>query len=135
MLSIAVLIVAAGVLLQVLWGLTTVLLICIGLGAVIAAVKIFSTRADCLLISETAITGKTGWIHSRKLVSPISRVQDVAVSSGLMGKILGYHNIIVSTAGTSRKEYVFIRFTHGKEFQEKFVELANRETPVGSYDD
>ena len=93
--------------------------------AVIPAVLWFlGKHSSYISLMETAISGKTGLIKTFKISTPISKVQDITISNGLFGKIFRYHNITVTTAGTSGNEIVFKNFTHGKELQDKFIELS-----------
>ena len=52
-------------------------------------------------------------------------VQGVEIDNGLFGKMFGYHNIIVTTAGTSGAEYVFKMMKSAKQFQDSFIEFSN----------
>lgn len=83
-------------------------------------------RSNHLTLREDAVIGKTGFIKTVKLMSPIPKVQDVSVRSGLFGKIFGYSTITVSTAGVAGVEYVFKRVTKADAFQQKIIELANQ---------
>lgn len=102
-----------------------------GLIAIIAALVLFGIcylvlHSNYLALREDAIVGKVGLIKTVKMMSPISKVQDVSVRSGLFGKIFGYSTVTVSTAGTAGTEYVFTKVANADEFQEKWIELANK---------
>lgn len=98
--------------------------ICVLLAVAICVIDYLIVRATCLELTTSEIIGKTGVIKSAKLAAPLSRVQDVAISNGLLGKVLGYHTVTISTAGTDRKEFVFKNVTNGAEFQRRFLELS-----------
>ncbi|GEM_PF-2251764 len=53
-----------------------------------------------IVLYEGHIEGKTGLIKTKKLNSPLDKVQSVSVSSGLFGKIFGYGTISITTAGS-----------------------------------
>ena len=53
-----------------------------------------------IVLYEGHIEGKTGLIRTKKLNSPLDKVQSVSVSSGLFGKIFGYGTITVTTAAS-----------------------------------
>jgi uncharacterized membrane protein YdbT with pleckstrin-like domain len=98
--------------------------ICVLLAVILCIVDYLIVQATCLELTASEVIGKTGVIKSARLAAPVSRVQDVAISNGLLGKILGYHAVTISTAGTDRKEFVFKNVTNGAEFQRKFLELS-----------
>lgn len=78
-------------------------------------------KTSYLRMTETAIIGKVGFIRTKKMTSPISKVNDVSVHSGLFGKIFGYSTIHISTAGSVGSEYVFKYVKGGKAFQREFL--------------
>ncbi|MCC8181923.1 MAG: zinc-ribbon domain-containing protein [Clostridiales bacterium] len=75
-------------------------------------------------ISNGIVTGHLGIINSRKLVSPIGKVQDISISNGLLGKIFGYHTVVVMTAGTNGAEYLYKYMANAKKLQAAFVEAS-----------
>lgn len=74
-----------------------------------------------LVLTETAVIGRIGIIKTRKLTSPISKIQDVSISNGLWGKLFRYHTVTISTAGSGITEYVFAKVTNGNKFQREFL--------------
>lgn len=76
-------------------------------------------------LNGTTVTGHNGIIRSRKLVSPVSKVQDISISNGLLGKIFHYHTIVVSTAGSSGAEYIYKYMAHAEQLQAAFVKLSS----------
>ena len=87
---------------------------------VIAAILALSILITCkttyLALTETKLIGHIGFIKSKTLTTPLSRVQDIGIGNGLFGKIFGYHTITVSNAGTAGTEYAFKRMGKAKEF-------------------
>lgn len=76
-------------------------------------------------LNGTLITGHDGIIKSRKLVSPVNKVQDIGISNGLFGKIFHYHTIVISTAGSNGAEYRYPHMANAEELQEAFVKISN----------
>jgi len=93
---------------------------------VICGIWALSIHASYISLTQTGISGKIGLIETVKLVAPISKVQNLSISNGLGGKIFGYHNVTVATAGTAGNEIVFKGVTNADALQKKFMELANR---------
>ena len=89
--------------------------------AVFAGICYLSVKDASLIMTETAIIGKTGIIRTKQLTSPIQKVQDISVSNGLFGKIFKYYTITVATAGTAGTEYKFKHMKNGKALQDAFL--------------
>lgn len=51
-----------------------------------------------LAFSNKKVMCKTGLINTQKMDSPLDKVNNVTVASGLFGKIFGYGNIVITTA-------------------------------------
>jgi membrane protein YdbS with pleckstrin-like domain len=98
----------------------------LAIATVCALAAFLEMKSAYLILTENAVKGKTGLIKTKKLVSPIGKVQDVSVSSGLLGKIFGYSTVTISTAGSAITEYTFGNITNAEEFQNKIIELANQ---------
>ncbi len=77
-----------------------------------------------LYLTPDTVVGQKGIINTQRMASPIRNVQDLSVSDGLWGKVLGYGNISISTAGTSGAEYVFKHMSNTKVFQQEFIRLS-----------
>lgn len=99
-------------------------LISLTIAAVLIVVMFIQSKSSSLVLTESAVVGKVGIIRTKKLASPISKIQDISVSSGLLGKLFRYSTVVVSTAGSSGAEYVFKRVTNGNELQEEFLTRA-----------
>lgn len=95
------------------------------IGIVIFGISFVISMSDYLTISNNVVTGHRGIIKSQTLKSPVSKVQDVSISNGLLGKIFGYHTITVNTAGSNGAEYVFKCMANAKQFQSAFASLVN----------
>lgn len=75
-----------------------------------------SYKFTYIRLTDKKIEGHTGFIKSKTLSTPLSKVQSIGLSNGLMGKIFKYHTITIDNAGTSITEYKFKRMAHAKEF-------------------
>lgn len=95
--------------------------ICLVITAIFLLVAFILSKSTSLVMTETAVIGRIGIIKTKKLASPISKIQDVSVSNGLLGKIFRYSTVRISTAGSSGAEYVFKRVTNGDEIQKEFL--------------
>lgn len=98
--------------------------ICILAAVILCGVDYLIVNSVCLVLTASDITGKVGIIKSAKLAAPLSKVQDVEIDSGLLGKVLGFSTVKVSTAGSGRTEFVFKNVTNGPELQRKFLDLT-----------
>ncbi len=102
------------------------------LGAIVIVVAVIWGIYKWLLFKEryvslngTSITGHDGIIKSRKLVSPVNKVQDIGISNGLLGKIFHYHTIVISTAGSNGAEYRYPHMANAEALQEAFVKMSS----------
>lgn len=95
--------------------------------AVIAIIYdiIFMYNVDLYMTSE-AVIGKIGILNTKRMMSPVGKVQDIQVTEDIWGRILGYGNIIIYTAGTSNAEYAFKHMSNCKSFQEEFIRLQSQ---------
>jgi uncharacterized membrane protein YdbT with pleckstrin-like domain len=60
-----------------------------------AIVRMFMTE---LVITNKKISGKTGLFKTMSMDSPLNKIQSIKVKQDIIGKILGYGDIIVTTA-------------------------------------
>lgn len=98
----------------------------IGFAMGLFAIDYLLLHSNYIILREDAVVGKVGFIKTTKMVTPITKVQNISVHSGLFGKILGYSTITVETAGSIGAEFVFKRVANADEFQQKYIELANK---------
>lgn len=79
---------------------------------IVLALLAMGPAFKCTMFSELAITnkkifGKTGFIKTNEMNSPIKQIQNIAVANGLFGKIFGYGNVTVTTtSGVYSFKYV-----------------------------
>ena len=98
------------------------LLICavLLLAAVCAVLHgVIEYRTTYLELTPTSVIGHKGFIRSKSLTAPLSRVQDTTLANGLWGKIFRYHTIVVTTAGSGGLELPFKRMAKAKAFAER----------------
>lgn len=69
-----------------------------------------------IMLSESHITARKGIIRSKTFSTPLNKVQNVGVENGLLGKIFGFHTLIVDNAGVSRGKYVFKHCANAARF-------------------
>lgn len=86
-----------------------------------ALVILIQQKTSYLRMTETAVIGKVGFIRTKKMASPISKINDISVHNGLLGKIFGYSTVHISTAGSLGSEYIFKYVKGGKAFQREFL--------------
>lgn len=67
-----------------------------------------------LAVTDKKILGKTGFIKTAEMNSPIQQVQNVAVSNGLLGKIFKYGTLDITTTSG---QYVFFYVKNPNEFK------------------
>ncbi len=60
-------------------------------------IKFFTTK---LIITDKKISGKTGFINTNELDSPLNKINGVQVKQGRFGKIFNYGTISITTAST-----------------------------------
>lgn len=81
------------------------------------AARIFvSYMFTYIVLTKTKIVGHIGFIKSKILTTPLSKVQNIGLSNGLLGKIFGYHTVTISDAGGAGVEFVFPRMAKAQEF-------------------
>lgn len=80
-----------------------------------ALIRFFTTE---LGITNKRVIGKVGLINTKSLDSPLNKVNNVSVSSGLLGKIFGYGVVSVTTSSGS---YLYKSVAHPEQFKEALL--------------
>ena len=75
-----------------------------------------SYKTDYIGMTDSKIVGHKGFIRSKKISSPLSKVQNIEISNGLFGKIFKYHTIVIDNAGTGGKEFKFTQAANAEAF-------------------
>lgn len=120
-------------------GIISIILILIGLrgGAggfilsLIIAAAIMAGPYIRLVTTELGITnkrviGRYGLIKTLSLDAPLNKINNVSVSSGLFGKILGYGNVVITTSSGG---YYYKGITNVEQFK---ISLMNQ---IDQFDD
>ncbi len=58
-------------------------------------IMLFTTK---LAFTNKRIIGKIGFVNTKSMDSPLNKINDVSISSGLFGKIFKYGNIKINTS-------------------------------------
>lgn len=80
---------------DVLRGLSVILFFIGCFFAISRTISFFTTE---LAVTNKKLIGKMGLINTRSMDAPLNKIQNVSVSSGLLGKISGCGDIKISTA-------------------------------------
>lgn len=120
---IAAALIVAGIVLRQYSGIITVGAMV--LAAVLIIGVVIKVKTTYLELTETRIVGHIGFINSKTLSTPLSRVQNIGLSNGLAGKLFGYHTITVSDAGSSATEYKFRNMAGAQAFVDAAQERMN----------
>lgn len=88
---------------------------------ILSSIVVYAT--EYIAITDTKLIGHRGFIHSKQLSTPISKIQNIGLSNGLFGKLLNYHTITIDNAGTGHTEFVFTHMAKAKDFANKVEEL------------
>lgn len=67
-----------------------------------------------LTITDKRVLGKSGVFSRHSLDAPLNKIQNVAISSGILGKIFNYGNIKIQTGGDA---LVFLCIKNPNEFK------------------
>lgn len=70
-----------------------------------ALIRMLTTE---LVLTNKRLYGKTGFINTKRMDSPINKLNNITVLSGLWGKIFGYGTLHVTTSSGSYK-YIGVR--------------------------
>ena len=80
--------------------LTLAPLIAVGLGIIVAGYALLKHRSVAYAVTENEVYEKRGVVSSNVTQIPLSRVQNIEMSVGLIDRLLSYGNVTVRTAGT-----------------------------------
>ena len=79
---------------------------------------LIASKSDYIALTESKIVMHSGFFSTRVKSTPITKVQNIEIRSGLFGKLFRYHTVIVDNAGTGNKEFCFKNAAHAEEFVE-----------------
>ena len=69
--------------------------------AVVVCGRVLRYRAGLLVITSRRVTHREGFVRRVGREIPISKVEDVTYSQGLVGRLFGYGEVIVESAGAA----------------------------------
>ena len=79
-----------------------------------------------LTLTTRHLYGKTGLIKTKSLNTPLNKINDISVSSGFLGKLLGYGTLHITSSSGS---YEFKCIKHPEKFRDAVME------EIENYDD
>ena len=65
--------------------------------------RFITYKKNEVILTNKRVVGKTGLINTTQMDSPLNMITSVAVNSGLMGKLIGYGTLQITTASTIYK--------------------------------
>ena len=75
-------------------------------------------KTDHLVLTDKQIYGKTGIIKTQSLTAPISKIQTVNINTSLLGRILGYSDLVIHCI---TGVYYFKKQANAKEMQNAII--------------
>lgn len=100
-----------------------ILLIFVWIGLLTIWRPLISMFTSELVLTNKRIYGKVGLINTKTLDTPLNKINNISVSSGLFGKLLGYGTIhITSSSG----EYVWIGIKSPEVFRNAVMTEIDR---------
>lgn len=66
-------------------------------------IRFISYSSTDLILTNKRVFGKTGLISTTQMQSPLNMINSVAFNNGMIGKLLGYGTVHISTASTLYK--------------------------------
>jgi len=74
-----------------------------------------------LALTNQRLVGRVGVVGRQIMDSKLDKVQTVQIRETFWGRIFGYANIAVSTAGTGGSEYIYLGIARATEFKQKIM--------------
>lgn len=74
-----------------------------------------------LALTNQRLVGRVGVIRRQIMDSKLDKIQTVQIRETFWGRIFGFANIAVSTAGTAKNEYVYFAIARAQEFKQKIM--------------
>ena len=75
-------------------------------------------------VTRTKVVVHMGFIKTTDYSTPLNKIQAISISSGLFGKMLGYHKITIDHAGTGKSEYQFGYMANARDFVNVLERMA-----------
>ena len=96
----------------------------IGIPLLIIISAIIQYKTNYIGVTRTKIDVHMGFIKTTDSSTPLNKIQAISLSSGLFGKIFGYHKITIDHAGTGRSEYQFPNMANARDFANVLERMA-----------
>lgn len=77
-------------------------------GAIWFVIRYIAYKTHDLILTNKRVFGKCGLISTTQMQSPLNKIDSVAFSSGLIGKLIGYGTVEIATT-SSKFKFRFIR--------------------------
>ena len=87
-----------------------------GIPLLIIVSAIAEYKTNYIGVTRTKIVVHMGFLKTVDSNTPLNKIQAISLSSGLFGKLFGYHKITIDHAGTGRSEYQFNHMANAKDF-------------------
>lgn len=81
-------------------------------------IPFLNVKTNHLILTDKRIYGKTGIIKTQSLTAPISKIQTVNLNTGLLGRILGYSDLVIHCI---TGVYCFKKQANAKEMQNAII--------------
>lgn len=88
--------------------------------AVFAAVPVYRLLTNRFVLTDKMIYSKTGFIRSKVLSSPIDKIQNISLTSGLFDKLFGLSTVRIDTVSGL---YVLRGVKHADKIMEAYYGL------------
>ncbi|MCD4686624.1 MAG: PH domain-containing protein [Anaerolineae bacterium] len=82
-------------------------------------------RSDYLALTRRSIVRRTGVFMKEERAVPLNQVQDVAISHGVIRRILGHGDIRIETAGSGGTEIVMHNIDDPEDFRAQVFEMID----------
>ena len=83
-------------------------------------IRFISYNSNDLILTNKRVFGKSGLISTTQMQSPMNMINSVAFNNGIIGKLLGYGTVHISTASTLYK------FRYIKDGQTLYSDIFNQ---------
>ena len=80
--------------------------------------RFITYKKNEVILTNKRVVGKTGLINTTQMDSPLNMITSVAVNSGLMGKLIGYGTLQITTASTI---YMFKFMSNADTLQQAII--------------
>lgn len=83
-------------------------------------------RQDYLGLTRRSVVRRTGVFTKEERAVPLSQVQDISISYGIIRRMLGHGDIRIETAGSANTEIVMKNIDKPEEFRARVFEMIDQ---------